>query len=242
MRAVSFACLQIIGQLIAERRRPLSEMPMLQELTSDLLRPLDEMSSAVSEDLLGSILEGLRKRAVASIPASFLTLASPQTESAEELVRNEHLTEVLNSSFSRMAMSKVEQDAIQLVKDIFLYTLMRAMSPNDPISTLPASNASGDHDSVGGACGGISSASIVHGFKTYQGNIKNGFDVNLEDISLDDGTVVSILRSTECERYRTRGAMCSHCRAAQNRWAVRICRHKKSLAGQAIPPARAEPM
>lgn len=201
---------------------------MLATLTRELVRPIEEASRVLSEDLLLAILEGLKKRAVAAINPIYFTWAL-EAEMASELIQHPMMEDWLNNTFVQ-EVTKFESIASACTRELFCLVLERASAPLE-IHALPSPYLApiGDADLPGEDCAGISSPSIVNGFRSVQHLITNSKrdDVSLETLECADGNMISILRATKCERKRVKGAMCNACRAAQNRWAVRLCRFKK---------------
>jgi len=213
---------------------------MLSVFAHDLSRSIDDAARVISEDVLAPMLDGLKRRAVAAVHPTFFSLSVP-ADFASILLANGLLEGWLTHSFSH-DVSKSEITAGSLVRELFLMLLERASAPLE-IHTFPIQHGnSADSNLHGEGCSGISSPSIVNGFKTFHGTVKKGIDVSEEDYQLSDGSIISILRSNDCEHKRHRGSMCSSCKSAQNRWAVRLCRSKKTAAVSAPPPEIGSPL
>lgn len=225
-------------------------IPLLGDLVLSLLIPIEDMMVTLEMTELGREGEIMRRKAVGSVNAGFFMMAIPDV-SANELMQNEMLEGWLQSSFTDFT-TKYQQEAALETRELFMLTLERAISPNttfdilipNGISSLGSLSSTTSSASIiepiGDACVGISSASILTGFRSFQAAFRHNQDVVLEEMVLPDNTTLSVLRSTECEKVRRRGNMCSQCRAAQNRWAVRICRHKKSISSPS--PLKLDPM
>jgi hypothetical protein len=227
LKVVCYGCLQIAGHLESDSRKANLQIPLLALMARDLARPLEEASRVIVEDLLLSTLEGLKRRAISSVITGFFSM-SLSSDHATLLLNHDLLDGWLNNTFPLDA-SKYEQLAGSYVRELFLMTLERGCAPLDVhTSSLPNPHPIVEAEIIGEECTGIQSHSIVNGFKAYHTSIKNGLDVNLEDVHHPDGSTSPVLRSAQCTRKRMRGTVCDYCRLAQNRWAVRLCRLKKA--------------
>lgn len=164
---------------------------------------------------------------MATIEIGFFSLGD-LADKAAILLHHESLETWMNRGLTIQEPSKMDTCALGIVRELFLMIIERATSP-ETLHTFITQNATNIEDEVTHQdCNGITSNSILIGFKTFSGNVKKEADVTLEDAQLPDGSIVSVLRSIDCLGRKMRGQMCNNCRAAQNRWAVRLCRFKKA--------------
>lgn len=227
MKGVCYAALHILSQVATDPRKTDIDLTLLASLAQDLSKPLDDASQVIADDLFVSMLDGLKRRSVASINAAFFSLGL-DSELSSHLLHRVQMEPWLNHGLQIIDPSRVGHLARSYVRDLFVMTLERATAPME-MHVFP-SNSGHPVEEVTHSddCLGISSPSIVNGFKSYHGSIRKELDVTLESIQLLDGSIVPVLRATDCQRKKMRGAICNNCRSAQNRWAVRLCRHKKA--------------
>lgn len=211
----------VFAQMNSESLKTSPELPLLAEFVEELGKAMEDVMTATrSAEQSEIITELMRKKAVSSISANFFEVVLPE-QVAQELLHSEHLQDWLIAACGE----DTGQEALAEVKAMCYMTLNRALAPAE--SLLPVVHVADPNAMATGACMGISSISIINGFKAYQGVFKEQADVDLEEVRIDDGMITEVLRARECEKVRRRGYMCAQCRAAQNRWAVRICRYKK---------------
>ena len=234
MKSICFACLQISAHLDLESKKSNESIPLLSSLVGDITRAVEDTSRYIPYDTLIAILDGLKRRAIGSINPDFFAMAVT-AEFASALLHHELMETWLNNTFTfNTELSREEIVGCRCVRDLFIMVLERATSP-DEVHTLPAiltavvPDVEGEIVGIGEECTGITSNSIITGFKSFpMDSIKGSDDVSYEERQNIDGTIVSTLRAVECQRKRSRGSICEACRLAQNRWAVRICRQKKA--------------
>lgn len=211
----------------AETKKSDLDFSLLAVLAKDLVTPLEEAEIVFSEDAMTSVLEGLKRRAVATIEIGFFSLGD-LADKAGILLHHDMLESSMNRGLTIQDPSKSEILALDIVRGLFIMIIERATSPETLHTFLTQSSSNPDDDASNQECSGITSNSILNGFKAFANNVKKDADVALEDSQLPDGSIISILRSADCLGRKMRGQMCNNCRAAQNRWAVRLCRYKKA--------------
>lgn len=229
MKGVCYASLHLISHTNVEEAKEDQDLSLLAVLAKDLAKPMDHATQVIPEEVLSAILEGLKRRAVASVDIGFFSVG-PSADQASVLLNHEHLDLWLDRALSTQDTSWSEETAIEYVRDLFNMILERATSPEN-LHTFPAHPAiATEAEDSNNDCMGITSPSIHSGFKNFSGNVRKDMDVALENFQLPDGSIVPILRSVDCLHKRARGQMCYNCKAAQNRWAVRLCRYKKAAS------------
>lgn len=229
MKGVCYASLVMISNLNLEDEKTEPDLSLLAVLAGDLAKPIQSLAEILVDGHIEAILEGLKRRAVASVGIGFFSLGSIPDQAAL-LLDCQDLDAWLNRALSISEDAKDDYGVSELVRDLFFMTVERSTSP-DTTHVFPSQEAtavaSAEEDFQ--HCNGISSNAILTGFKSYTGNVKKDSDVTLEDAVAPDGSIINVLRSTDCTGHKVRGNMCFKCRAAQNRWAVRLCRHKKAI-------------
>lgn len=234
MKAICYATLQILIHLDPEKGD--QPLPMLPLLLDDLAKPIDDAVKVVGEENLAPVLEGLKRRAVASIQSGFFSLATTP-DFANIMLHHPQFSQWVDNSFAyAQDFTPAQNQACRLLRELFVMCIERASSPDEyHVYHNPANGNSPANASASGAlapgedCSGITSTSIINGFKSYPtDSVKHSIDVALEDFQCSDGSIVAVLRATDCTRTRARGTLCTQCRLAHNRWAVRLCRLKKT--------------